>query len=77
MQINIQKAYQYYIDNRAKSCHNVILTEEQFHQAFAMWLQELEIMSIMHPQMENIPVYNDKCKTSRIINIHVVIKKCI
>ena len=27
--------------------------------------------------MENIPIYNDKCGASRIVNIDVVIKKCI
>lgn len=77
MQININKAYQYYIDNINRSCDNKVLSEQDFHEAFAMWLQELEIMSIMQPQIEDIPVYNEKCKTSRIVNIHVVIKKCM
>ena len=56
---------------------NKILTEEEFHIAFPAFLQDLQIMSVMQPHMENIPVYNDKCKTSRIINIDVIIKKCI
>lgn len=77
MTINIQKAYQYYIDNISKSCDNRILTEQEFHRAFPEFLQELQIMSVMQPQLEEIPVYNDKCKTSRIVNIDVVIKKCI
>ena len=77
MQIDIKKAYQYYIDNTHKSCDNKILTEEEFHIAFPAFLQDLQIMSVMQPHMENIPVYNDKCKTSRIINIDVIIKKCI
>lgn len=77
MQININKAYQYYIDNINRSCDNKVLSEQDFHQIFAMWLQNLELMSVMNPTMENIPIYNEKCKTSRIVNINVVIKKCM
>lgn len=77
MNINIQKAYQYYIDNIHKSCDKRTLNEQEFHRAFPAFLQNLEIMSIMNSDMENIPIYNDKCGTSRIVNIDVVIKKCI
>jgi len=77
MKLDIKKAYQYYVDNITRSCDNRILSEQDFHEAFAMWLQELEIMNVMQHNLNNIPVYNEKCKTSRIVNINVVIKKCM
>lgn len=77
MQLDIKKAYQYYVDNINRSCNTNILDEQSFHKVFPAFLQDLQIMSVMNSDMENIPIYNDKCGTSRIVNIDVVIKKCI
>jgi hypothetical protein len=73
--MNINKAYQYYIDNINKSCDKRVLDEKSFHEVFSSFLQELQIDEVMNKNTQHIPVYNDKCKTSRIVNLQVVLNK--
>lgn len=75
MQINIQKAYQYYIDNISKSCDTRILDEQSFHQAFAEFLNRLHFMDMFQHNVKDIPVYNEKCKKSYFLNLEIVLNK--
>lgn len=75
MQVNIQKAYQYYIDNISKSCDTRILDEQAFHQAFAEFLNSLNLMELFQNSIKNIPVYNEKCKKSYYLNLEIVLNK--
>jgi hypothetical protein len=75
MKIDIKKAYDYYINNINKSCDNRVLDEKSFHEAFSAFLQQLQIDEVMNRNTQYIPIYNDKCKTSRIVNLETVLNK--
>ena len=71
----MKKAYNYYVNNINKSCNTNIIDEQSFHQAFAAFLQSLELTYAFQPEIVNIPLYNDKCKTSKIVNLNTVLNK--
>jgi hypothetical protein len=66
MQININKAYQYYIDNINKSCDKRILDIHSFHQAFVYFLSNIDNQSAP---------YKTNCGKIRFLHIEMILNK--
>lgn len=76
MQINYHKAYEYYKSNISRSCDQKVLSFEEFHPAFGNWIHTLMLQEQFGMSNTDIPLYNEKCGTSRMLNLQIVLKKC-
>ena len=72
MQINIDKAFQYYIENYEKACNkSFTLNKKQFSKFFIDWLNTINMQD---PDLDHIPIINN-CGQSRWVNIESVLNK--
>ena len=66
MQVNIQKAYQYYINNIHNSCDTRILDEGSFHQAFVHFLLNID---------NNPAPYKTNCSKTVFLHTQIILNK--
>ena len=76
MTLDLNKAYEYYVNNIKKSCDTKLLDENSFKAAFTQWLtivQQNEIAATMQGT-EHIPTLT-KCGNSVFLEIKQIVDK--
>jgi hypothetical protein len=73
MQINLKKAYNYYLTNLDKSCETRVLDRPSFERGFLYFLEILRREDIFF-DFEDVPVLT-KCNKSKFLHINRVLIK--
>lgn len=74
MNIDLKKAYDYYVNNINKSQDKFVLEFNQFSQIFPEYIQSYLHMHYLNPEMDDIPELN-KYGKPRIVNITAILNK--
>lgn len=72
--IDVDRAYNYYINNIDRSCEKRVLSREQFQKHFTDWLNHLALQNALNPQIEEVAEIG-KCGKSRYVRLESVISK--
>jgi hypothetical protein len=74
MTINIENAYNYYLNNLSRSCDTRTLDANSFRDVFVNFLETFHHEKMFFPDREHIP-FVTKCGKSKYITIDIILKK--